>query len=134
MSGFVKVKAGFERLIFEMLGGGWRLLRHCFALRLKLFFPLIQLKRPKLAVLRQLVFLAVFICREKIISLRRAANALAQQPPAPSGYMLIINIVAIFSIDVCLQYTHCNFLWKSLLIYGYYAMILSIVEILGEYI
>jgi len=44
-----------------VLGGGWRLLRHCFALRLKSFFPLIQLKRPKLAVLRQLVFLAVFM-------------------------------------------------------------------------
>ncbi len=38
-----------------------------------------------------------------MISLRRAANALSQQPPAPSSYMLIINVVAIFSMDVCLQ-------------------------------
>jgi len=68
-----------------VLDGGWRLLRHCFALRLKSFFPLIQLKRPKLAVLRQLVFLAVFMW-EKMISLRRAADAVAQQPPASSGY------------------------------------------------
>ena len=67
-----------------------------------------------------------------MISLRRAANALAQQPPAPSGYMFIINNVDIFSMEVCLQCTYCNFLWKSLLIYNCYAMILSIVEILGE--
>ena len=38
-----------------------------------------------------------------MISLRRAANALSQQPPASSSYMLIINVVAIFSMDVCLQ-------------------------------
>ena len=37
-----------------------------------------------------------------------------------------------FSINVYLRYTDCNFLWKYLLIYSYYAMILSIVEILGE--
>ena len=67
-----------------------------------------------------------------MISLRRAADALSQQPPAPSSYMLIINDVDIFSMGVCLQCTHCNFLWKSLLIYNGYAMILSIVEILGE--
>ena len=67
-----------------------------------------------------------------MISLRRVANALSQQPPAPSGYMRNFNIVAVSSMNVCLWCTYCNFLWKSLLIYGYYAMILSIVEILGE--
>jgi hypothetical protein len=51
-----------------------------------------------------------------MISLRRAADALSQQPPAPSGYMRNINIVTVFSMNVCLQYTYCNFLWKYLLI------------------
>jgi hypothetical protein len=90
-------------LIFAVLGGAGWLLRHCFALWLKSFFPFRQLKKSKLAVLRQLTFFSCFFGEEKIISLRRAANALSQQPPAPSGYMLIINNVTIFSMDVCLQ-------------------------------
>ncbi len=37
-----------------------------------------------------------------MISLRRGADALSQQPPTSSGYMLNINIVVVFSINVCL--------------------------------
>ena len=51
-----------------------------------------------------------------MISLRRAANALSQQPPTPSGYMRNFNIVAASSMNVCLWCTYCNFLWKYLLI------------------
>ena len=69
-----------------------------------------------------------------MISLRRGADALSQQSPTSSGYMLDINIVVVFSINVCSWRTRCNFLWKYLLIYSYYAMILSIVEILEAYL
>jgi hypothetical protein len=66
-----------------VLGGAGWLLCHGFALRLKSFFPFIQLKRPKLAVLRQLVFLAVFYVGKKCFLYAAALTLWPHSHPAP---------------------------------------------------